>query len=113
MLKKQIKDFCKSIGLECVGFIRCRRFEELNSFYETRQRFGLQNEYEEAEIEKRINPNHYMAEGKTIISIALFLSYFICKSPLQQKGCPFGQPLFSLDADFSVVCQLSAFPYAA
>lgn len=70
MLKKQIQDFCKSIGLECVGFIKCRRFEELKGFYETRQQLGLQNEFEEKEIEKRINPKHYMAEGKTIISIA-------------------------------------------
>lgn len=70
MLRQQIEDFCKAIGLECIGFIKCRRFDELQDFYETRQKLGLQNEFEEKDIEKRISPSHYMAEGKTIISIA-------------------------------------------
>lgn len=70
MLRQKIEAFCNSIGLDCIGFIPCRRFDELQSFYEDRKRLKLQNEFEEKEIEKRINPNHYMEEGKTIISIA-------------------------------------------
>ena len=27
MLKRQIEDFCKSIGLDTVGFIKCRRVD--------------------------------------------------------------------------------------
>lgn len=70
MLKKQIENFCRTLGLDCIGFMPCRRFTELQGFYESRQSLGLQNEFEEKEIEKRINPYLYMPEGKTILSIA-------------------------------------------
>ena len=70
MLKKQIEDFCMGIGLDTIGFTKCRRFDELEDFYKERQKRGLQNEFEEHDLEKRLNPNLYMPEGKTIIAIA-------------------------------------------
>lgn len=70
MLKNKIENFCKSIGLDAIGFIPCRRFDELETFYKERQKSGLQNEFEEKDLEKRLNPKLYMEEGKTIISIA-------------------------------------------
>ena len=70
MLKDKIKDYCNSLGLDTIGFIPCRRFEELVKFYEYRKENNLENEFEENEIEKRINPKLYMEDGKTIISIA-------------------------------------------
>lgn len=70
MWKQQIEDFCKSLNLDTIGFVRCRRFEELIEFYEQRKEQNLQNEFEEKDIEKRINPNLTMESGKTIISIA-------------------------------------------
>lgn len=70
MMKKEIEKFCASLGLDTVGFIRCRKFEELRAFYEDRKEKRLQNEFEEDDIEKRINPSVYMEDGKTIISIA-------------------------------------------
>ena len=70
MLKQRIQDFCKSLGLDTIGFIPCRTFEELRDFYQMRQDQNLQNEFEEQDIEKRVNPRHYMEQGKTIISIA-------------------------------------------
>ena len=70
MLKEQIQDFCKAQGLTTIGFIPCRRFDELRGFYEKRQEAKLQNEFETSEIDERINPRHYMEEAKTIISIA-------------------------------------------
>lgn len=70
MLKQKIEDFCKSLGLDTVGFIPCRQFDELRDFYRARQEMNLQNEFEEKDIEKRINPKHYMEDGKTILSIA-------------------------------------------
>ena len=63
--------YCNSLGLTNIGFIRCRKFSELEkTFYENRKKLNIQNEFEEEDIQKRINPNHYMEEGKTIISIA-------------------------------------------
>lgn len=70
MLKKKIEAFCEELGLDTVGCIPCRQFEELKMFYEDRKEKQLQNEFEENDIEKRIQPNHYMKEAKTIISIA-------------------------------------------
>ncbi len=68
--KKSIIDFCYSLGLDTVGFCKCRRFEESKAFFEDRKLRALENEFEEEDIEKRINPFIHMEEGKTIMSIA-------------------------------------------
>ncbi|MEF9960726.1 MAG: tRNA epoxyqueuosine(34) reductase QueG [Niameybacter sp.] len=69
-MRQKIEVFCKSKGLDTIGFIPCRRLDELKTFYHIRQVLGLQNEFEESDHEKRINPLSYMIEGKTIIAIA-------------------------------------------
>lgn len=69
-LKEEVLSYCNNLGLSNVGFIKCRTFSELEDFYKNRKELRLQNEFEEDDIQKRINPNHYMEEGKTIISIA-------------------------------------------
>lgn len=70
MKKEDIINFCNSIGLDTLGFIKCRKFEELYPFLKNRKDKGIENEFEEKDIEKRINPFIYMEDGKTIISIA-------------------------------------------
>ena len=70
MTKVKLKQFIESLGLTTYGFIPLRRFDELISFYQMRKEKKLQNEFEEDEIEKRVNPLLYMQDGKTIISIA-------------------------------------------
>ena len=42
-----------------IGFVKCRRFDELISFYNYRKENNLENEFEESDIEKRINPKLY------------------------------------------------------
>lgn len=69
-MKKEIIDFCNEIGIDTLGFIKCRSFTELIPFYQYRKDNSFENEFEESDIEKRINPNIYMEKGKTIISIA-------------------------------------------
>lgn len=69
-MKQKIIEFCQSLGLDTIGMIPCRRFEELQGFLMERQKKNLQNEFEESDLEKRINPLHYMENGKTILSIA-------------------------------------------
>lgn len=85
MLKEKIEDFCKSLGLDTIGFIPCRPFDELKEFYKTRQDMNLQNEFEEKDIEKRMNPKHYMEDGKTILSIA-FPYYHVDAANDQENG---------------------------
>ena len=69
-MKEKILEFCKSLGLDTVGFVKCRRFSELEEVYNIRKDKGFENEFEEQDIEKRVNPNVYMEDGKTIITIA-------------------------------------------
>lgn len=69
-MKEKILEFCKSLGLDTVGFVKCRRFSELEMVYNVRKDKGLENEFEEHDIEKRIDPTFYMKNGKTIITIA-------------------------------------------
>lgn len=68
--KEQIIKFCNSLGLDLIGFTKSRVFWELESFFEYRKNMNLENEFEEKDINKRINPNLLMDQGKTIISIA-------------------------------------------
>lgn len=70
MLREKIEAFCESLGLDTYGFIPCRRFDESVQFFQNRKDSGLENPFEEHDIEKRVNPFLYMEDGKTIISIA-------------------------------------------
>jgi epoxyqueuosine reductase len=68
--KELIIDFCRRLGLDTIGFAHCRVFHELTPLYKKRKEKNLENEFEEKDIQKRINPFVYMSEGKTIIAIA-------------------------------------------
>ena len=46
MIKEEIVEFCNSIGLDTIGFIKCRRFNELVEFFEYRKKMKLENEFE-------------------------------------------------------------------
>lgn len=69
-MKDKIIKFSKDMSIDLIGFTRCRRFDELYEFYEYRKERGLFNEFEEQDIEKKINPFMLMEDGKTIISLA-------------------------------------------
>ena len=71
MLKEKIETYIRSLGLDTFGFIPCRRLDEMKEFLLDRQQKSLQNEFEEKEIEHRINPKEWMENGKTIICIAV------------------------------------------
>ena len=60
MIKEELKEYCNSLNLDTIGFIKCRRFDELKEFYNYRKEMGLENEFEEADINKIINPMWYM-----------------------------------------------------
>lgn len=77
-IKESILEYAKTLNLDLIGFTKCRKFNELYDFYENRKINGLENEFEEQDIEKRINPKHYMEDGKTIISIAFPYLHDIC-----------------------------------
>lgn len=68
--KEKIIKYCNSLGLGNLGVTSCRKFKELEEYFYLRKSKGHENEFEEKDIQKRINPNIYMREGKAIISIA-------------------------------------------
>ncbi|MBU3159301.1 tRNA epoxyqueuosine(34) reductase QueG [Clostridium frigoris] len=69
-VKDDIIKFCSINGLDTIGFSECRIFHELNPYFDKRKKLGLENEFEERDLNKKINPFIYMKDGKTIISIA-------------------------------------------
>ncbi|MBE6023084.1 MAG: tRNA epoxyqueuosine(34) reductase QueG [Cellulosilyticum sp.] len=74
-MKQKIEAFCQSLGLDTMGFIPCRRFDELEDYYKSREEKQLQNEFEGKVLEERLNPTHYLENGKTILSIAFPYDY--------------------------------------
>ncbi|MFL0246536.1 tRNA epoxyqueuosine(34) reductase QueG [Candidatus Clostridium stratigraminis] len=68
--KERIINFCYKLGIDTVGFCECRTFNELKPFLENRKIKNIENEFEEKDIEKRINPKLQLKNGKTIISVA-------------------------------------------
>jgi len=96
-IKEEIIGFCKKNGIDTIGFSECRIFHELSPYFEKRKKLGLENEFEESSIDKRINPFSYMSEGKTIISIAFPYIYDLDFS----GGSSFSK--YTLGRDYHVV----------
>lgn len=65
-----IEKFIKDLGLTEFGIIKCRELSELIPYFQERKEKNLFNEFEQQDISLKVNPNFYMAEGKSIISIA-------------------------------------------
>lgn len=100
MSKKQnVKEFIYKLGLSNFGIIECREFKELVPYFEERKEKGLFNEFEEQDINKKINPHIYMKEGKSIISIAF--PYLHCKNNKDN-----GFSLYTKGTDYHKVLKL-------
>jgi epoxyqueuosine reductase len=82
--KDSIKEYSRSLGLEIVGFSKCRAYSELGPYLKKRQDDHTQNEFEDNDISKRTNPFLYMEDGKTIVSIAF--PYFRGEDKRSGKG---------------------------
>ena len=70
MKKEELKDFCKSIGLECVGIAGVDCYNDLEKVIKHRLLNGYVTGMEEPVIEKRINPKETMENVKSIIVCA-------------------------------------------
>lgn len=82
--KDSIKEYSRSLGLEMVGFSRCRTYSELVPYLKKRQDGHIQNEFEDNDINRRINPFLYMKDGKTVVSIAF--PYFHIEDDCHDEG---------------------------
>ena len=69
-IKQEIIEFCNKLGLDTVGFIKARVFNELEVSLQESKDNKYYNEFAEQDLDKRINPFTEYERGKTIISIA-------------------------------------------
>lgn len=70
MKKEELKDFCKSIGIDCVGIAGVGPYYDLEKIIKQRLFNGYTTGMEEHIIEKRVNPKETMENVKSIIVCA-------------------------------------------
>ena len=70
-LKQYIIDKSKELNIDIIGFTDCEPLYNIEDYIITRQRENRQTEFEEKDVEKRINPKLIFPECKTIIVIGL------------------------------------------
>ncbi|MGL5507390.1 MAG: epoxyqueuosine reductase, partial [Paraclostridium sp.] len=70
MNNNEIKEFCKSIGIECVGVAGIGPYYDLERIIKHRLNNGYFTGMEEPMIEKRIDPKATMENAKSIIVCA-------------------------------------------
>ncbi|MCF6136109.1 tRNA epoxyqueuosine(34) reductase QueG [Pseudalkalibacillus berkeleyi] len=70
-LKEKVVAYSKSIGIDKIGFTTADPFVELKERLRTQQELGFQSGFEEADIEKRTEPELLLPKARSIISIAL------------------------------------------
>ncbi|NLP49551.1 tRNA epoxyqueuosine(34) reductase QueG [Bacillus sp. RO1] len=70
-LKEEIISYSKEIGIDKIGFASAGVFTGLKERLITQQQLHYQSGFEEADIEKRTNPELLVPKAKSIIAIAL------------------------------------------
>lgn len=70
-IKQYIIDKSKELNIDMVGFTDCEPFEYLKEYLIERKRLSLNTEFEESDIDKRLNPKITFPECKSIISIGI------------------------------------------
>lgn len=78
-MKKQLKFFCNSIGIDYVGIAGTGPYTELGKILKARFDKGHNTEFDDRDIEKRINPRLTMPDVKSVI-VCLF-PYYIGNRP--------------------------------
>jgi epoxyqueuosine reductase len=84
-LKADIIAYSRSIGIDKIGFASTDPFLELRERLVTQQSLGYQSGFEEADIEKRVQPELLLSEAKSIIAIALAYPAKMKNAPLSTK----------------------------
>lgn len=75
MNKNKLKEFCKSIGINCVGIAGVGPYHDLENIIKNRTKKDFITGMEETSIEKRINPRASMENAESIIVCAF--PYFV------------------------------------
>lgn len=70
-LKKYITEKSKELKIDIIGFAEVEEFKGLKEFLKFRRNKGYETEFEEKDIELRINPQNIMKNCKSIIAIGI------------------------------------------
>ncbi|WP_058486770.1 tRNA epoxyqueuosine(34) reductase QueG [Defluviitalea phaphyphila] len=73
-MKDKLKQFCNSIGIECVGIADKGPYYELGKILKKRVKDKHNNEFEEKDIKKRIDPTLTLEDAKSVI-VCIFPYY--------------------------------------
>ena len=85
-LKEEILAYSKTIGIDKIGFAAADPFKTLKQRLQRQQELGYQSGFEEADIEKRTEPELLLNGATTIISIAIAYPSKMKDSPRSKRG---------------------------
>jgi epoxyqueuosine reductase len=86
LLKNEIIEYAKSIGIDKIGFASADPFTEIKNRLRMQQELNYQSGFEEPDIEKRVNPSLLMDSPQSIISIALAYPSKMKERVISKKG---------------------------
>lgn len=70
-IKQYIIDKSKELNIDIIGFTNCEPFEHLREYLVERNSLNLNTEFEEYDIDKRLDPRLTFPQCKSIISIGI------------------------------------------
>lgn len=80
-LKQYIVDLSKKVNIDLIGFTDCQPFYELKDYLIQRKEESKETEFEEKDIDKRINPRLIFPECKTIIALGISYNITLDEEP--------------------------------
>ncbi|AIE59179.1 tRNA epoxyqueuosine(34) reductase QueG [Bacillus methanolicus] len=86
LLKKEIIEYSKTIGIDKIGFTSASPFTEMKNRLRIQQELNYQSGFEEQDIEKRVTPSLLMDSPQSIISIALAYPSKMKERVIGKKG---------------------------
>lgn len=86
ILKRELIEYAKSIGVDKIGFTTASPFNELKNRLKRQQELGYQSGFEEKDIDKRTEPMKLLPEAESIIAIALAYPSKMENPPAGKKG---------------------------
>lgn len=90
-MKKKLLEFCKTLGIDCVGIADAGPYDELKTILADKIEKGLCVNIKEEDLEYKINPKLSIVDAKSIIVCAF--PYYIG----EQKNCNLPKYAFSID----------------
>lgn len=86
LLKQEVIDYSKKIGIDKIGFTSADEFSEMKSRLKLQEESGFKSGFEKGTIEERTEPVRLMSEAQSIIAIALAYPSRLKDDPKSVKG---------------------------